>query len=159
MVALVGTPSSGMRVYLAGRYSRREELRGYAQALAQSGVGTADIAWLREEHDWDGTEGEEGLAQAQRFAIDDMQDLASAHAVVVWSEAPGGCRRGGRHVEYGVALGMGKHVVVVGPLENVFYSLPSVPRFLTWDGALAHLAVWKAEVERAARVATIVRPT
>lgn len=150
---------SSMRVYLAARYSRREELQGYAQAIAEAGVGTAELAWLREEHDWDGTDTPEGLAQAQKFAVDDLQDLVAAHAIVVWSEEPGQCRRGGRHVEFGIALGMNKHVVVVGPLENVFYSLPSVARFGTWEEALAHLAAWKDAMERAARVATLVRPT
>ena len=32
-------------------------------------------------------------------------------------------RRGGRHVEYGVALGLGKLTAIVGPRENIFHHL------------------------------------
>ncbi len=35
-----------------------------------------------------------------------------------------GYSRGGRHVEAGYALAKGKYLVLVGPRENVFYSLP-----------------------------------
>lgn len=130
-------------VYLAGRYSRREELRGYAADLAQLGLGEVRAAWLSGEHEWDGSQatGEE-LAVAQQFAIDDVRDIGRAQVVIVFTEAPGagGRNRGGRHVEYGIALAAKKHVVIVGPAENVFHSLPNVPRFAEWQGAVAHLS-------------------
>lgn len=80
--------SKGPLVYLAGRYSRREEFQGYAQELAVAGIGRVEARWLTEEHDWDGSQ-EPGaeLEAARRFAQDDLEDLSRAHAVVVFTEA------------------------------------------------------------------------
>jgi hypothetical protein len=51
-----------------------------------------------------------------------------------------GNSRGGRHVEFGYALGARKAIMVVGPLENVFYCLPHVFQHDEWDTALRYLA-------------------
>lgn len=39
---------------------------------------------------------------------------------------PGGRNRGGRHVEYGIALALSKDIVVVGEPENVFHNLAGI---------------------------------
>lgn len=158
-MSAVGPVAKGPLIYLAARYSRREELIAYGQELAVAGIGRVEARWLTEEHDWDGSESPEGLAIAQKYATDDVEDLAAAHAVVVFSEPPGECRRGGRHVEYGKAVGLRKHVIVVGPLENVFYGLPTVPRFADWEQAKAHLAAWREAVERSARIKRLTLPS
>jgi len=140
------------RAYLAARYSRREELAGYAAQLHELGVALVVSRWLTEPHDWDGTsDTPEGLAAAQRLANDDLEDLGSAHLVVVFTEEAGEYRRGGSLVEFGMALGLGKHVIVVGPAVNVFTTLPFVFRCHTWGEALAHLVQWRDAVERTER--------
>ena len=40
--------------------------------------------------------------------------------------------RGGRHAEFGIALALGKRVIVIGPRENVFHALPAVERYESW---------------------------
>lgn len=128
-------------IYLAGRYSRRAELQGYAEALAASDVGRVQARWLTEDHEWDGNEDQ--LALARRLAWDDLRDLEAADLVIVFTEAPapGGRNRGGRHVEYGMALNVWLRglvrLYIVGPAENVFHSL--VPRYDRWDELLAKL--------------------
>ena len=61
--------------------------------------------------------------------------------LIAFSEEPraGGASRGGRHVEFGLALAWGKGVVVVGPRENVFHTLPQVEHFWRWPEALSAL--------------------
>lgn len=151
--------ASPWRAYLAARYSRRDEMRGYAEQLADLGLATVEAAWLSGEHDWGGsTSTPEELAAAQRYALDDMRDLARAHLVLVFTEGPdpAGRNRGGRHVEYGLALAghlsrpATKYVLVVGPAENVFHTLPQVPRVADWTGALAYLAQLRADMDSAA---------
>jgi len=45
--------------------------------------------------------------------------------VITFTETPRSSNsRGGRHVEFGIALGMRKRAVVIGPRENVFHCLP-----------------------------------
>ena len=43
-----------------------------------------------------------------------MDDLAAADTVVSFTSAASG-GKGGRHVEFGLVLGLGKHLVVIGP--------------------------------------------
>lgn len=47
--------------------------------------------------------------------------------------------RGGRHVEYGIALALEKAVIVVGPQENIFHLLPQVEHYPDWPAYLEAL--------------------
>lgn len=46
-------------------------------------------------------------------------------------------KRGGRHVEFGMALAWGLRLIVIGQRENVFHCLPQVERYDTWDDFLS----------------------
>lgn len=141
-----------MIVYLAARYSRREELNGYAGRLRAEGF-TVDARWLLGAHqvsddqlNWeakvedDERQDDEAIAFRQMCANDDWEDLARADVIVAFSEPPrSNASRGGRHVEFGIALALQKRVVVVGPRENVFHCLPQVAVVRTFDEALALL--------------------
>ena len=64
--------------------------------------------------------------EAGLFAAVDYEDVAAAHVLIAFTSRPAdGPSRGGRHVELGLALGMGKRVIIVGPFENVFHRLPA----------------------------------
>jgi hypothetical protein len=125
----------GPRLYLASRWSRRAEMQSHAAELEALGLARVEAAWLREPHDWDG----ESEPAARSLALDDYRDLSAADAVIAFTEAPGGCRRGGRHVELGLALGLGRRVIIVGPIENVFCAMPGIIRFERWSNCLAWL--------------------
>lgn len=128
-------------VFLSARYARRHELRRYRDDLRQIGFGVAS-RWL------DGEE-EIGLSgpdrdEARRWLELDLVDLAQAHILVCFSEdpenPPSGASRGGRHVEFGMALEAGKEVLLVGPRENLFHWwLAESQVFPTWAAALERL--------------------
>ncbi len=65
-----------------------------------------------------------------------MDDLAAADTVVSFTSAAS-AGKGSRHVEFGLVLGLGKHLVVIGPRENVFHTLPVVERHASWEAFLA----------------------
>jgi nucleoside 2-deoxyribosyltransferase len=72
------------------------------------------------------------------LAETDIDDIRRADALVAFAEeAAGG--GGGRHVELGVALALGKLVIVVGRPEHLFHRLPQVRVAMDWDGAHATL--------------------
>lgn len=127
-------------VYLAARFSRLPELLTYKDKLEARGV-TVTSRWLRGGHEWVGTPDEEiPVEHNARFAQDDIDDLMAADVVVCFTESPrSGPARGGRHVEAGYALAMGKRLVVVGFRENVFYCLPQVEFYANWHDALESL--------------------
>lgn len=146
---------------MASRYSRREELCRYRSELEILGH-TVQARWLNGEHQLanDGTPiGENGAAlvegtlrsgehlseheQSERaaalrakFARDDWEDVTGAELVINFTEPPRStANRGGRHVEYGIALALEIPVIVVGYRENIFHWLPAVRFVETWEGA------------------------
>ena len=126
-------------IYLAARYSRREELLRYAADLEARGH-TITSRWLAGNHQIDdaGLSVEAARAERERFATEDWADLCAADACISFTEAPRSSNsRGGRHVEYGAALALGLWCVVVGPRENVFHCLPFVTQYDTWADFLA----------------------
>ncbi len=152
-----------MKIYLAARYSRREELVAYRKQLQDIGHDV-QARWLNGEHQLanDGTPiGENGAALVEgtlrsgeqlseheqteraaalrtKFALDDWEDVNAAELVISFTEPPRSkANRGGRHVEYGIALANKARVIVVGHRENIFHWLPVVEFCTAWEDALA----------------------
>lgn len=135
------------RVYLAARYSRRAELATYAEELRASGHEVVS-RWLDGSHEADELERDYASAgytiDALGFATEDVEDVLCADLVVSFTEPHGeGGGRGGRHVEFGLALGRRVFdrdpptLVLIGPRENVFHALADDvfedwPSFLDW---------------------------
>ena len=82
--------------------------------------------WINGEHEmFDGDD-----KCAMQFANEDLVDLHAASMLVCFTDAANAGRaRGGLHVEFGYALGMGLPVAIVGPRINVFHHLSRVEYF------------------------------
>lgn len=145
-----------MRIYLAARYSRRLELCGYREQLRAMGHDVA-ARWLDGKHQITpqgvpiGDHGEalvesddDGTHAAQlrsSFAQDDWEDVSLADCVISFTEPPrSAASRGGRHVEFGIALRGGARCIVVGHRENIFHWLPGVEFAPNWFQAVALLS-------------------
>ena len=147
-----------MRIYLAARYSRREELCGYRDQLQQLGH-TVRAVWLDGKHQISDSgepigdqgealvEGDDGSASERsaklraKFAYEDFRDVILCELFISFTEQPrSGFSRGGRHVELGIAMGTMKRIWIVGPRENLFCWHEDVRQFDTWDDCLLALA-------------------
>lgn len=114
-----------MKVYLAARYHRREEMETvYAPRLPD--LGHECIArWVYG--------GEEGLSRRDIAELD-LEDVRSADMIILFTHPRGEPQPGGgRFVEFGYALAFNKRCVVIGPEENVFMCAPTVEVYPTWD--------------------------
>lgn len=159
-----------MKIYLAARYSRREELCGYRNELLKLGH-EVQARWLNGEHQINergvpiGNQGEAlvegdagGMSQAAqelrvKFAQDDWEDVNVAECVISFTEPPRStANRGGRHVEYGIALARGVRVIVVGYRENIFHWLPQVEFYATWSDLLTHAKHLQVEARKGSKV-------
>lgn len=133
-----------MKIYLAARYSRREELCGYKADLEALGH-TVTSRWLLGNHQISDLEMEtledEMIAEKRRvFAEQDYGDLTRSAITISFTEVPrSSTSRGGRHVEFGLALAIGQECWIVGPRENVFHCLNDVRVFPDWQSALEAL--------------------
>ena len=111
-----------MRIYLAARFHRSGEMLDVAGALSRAGHFITS-RWIH------GRQNAPDLVSA----VEDIEDLSDADCLVSFTERPtegvSWAARGGRHVEFGVALAMGKRLCVVGPRENIFHHLPRTEVF------------------------------
>ncbi len=124
-----------MKVYLAARFSRRKEMQGYADELIALGHQVT-ARWVvgppQSSHHPDEVTGH-SLAYEERVSVEDLKDVADADCIICFSEQPRETNtRGGRHVEFGLAVAAHKRIILVGPRENVFHFLPVVENFPDW---------------------------
>ena len=119
-----------MKVYLASRYGRREELVKFRDLLVKLGVECTST-WL------DGEEDKTPEAR-ERYARTDLADIDRSHMLIAFTESSA-TLRGGRHVEFGYALAKEKVCWIVGPRENLFMESKSIRQFDTHIECLAAL--------------------
>jgi hypothetical protein len=166
-------------VYLAARYSRRLELCRYREDLDRIGVSVTS-RWLNGDHQigdhgtpigetgtsliegYAGGNSPEAAALRLSFAQEDVSDVMAADIVISFTEPPRStASRGGRHVEFGLALGLwlsqpggpAGRLWVVGYRENVFHWLPWIQFFPTWEhalGALNNVVAGRFDLDEAA---------
>lgn len=166
-----------VKVYLASRYSRREELCGYREELKRVLDYEVTSRWLNGAHQISdhgtpiggagealvegdaGSASDEAAEMRKRFAWEDISDLLAADTIIAFTEPPrSSASRGGRHVEWGIALGINCfaadrgiihrafRLIVVGPRENLFHWLDEIEHFETWHECFESLG---AEMEEA----------
>ncbi len=119
-----------MRVYLSARYGKIDEMRNHAKELRDLGHHVTS-SWLR------GT-----IAPSTdlsdpawpTIAQQDVNDVFACDAVIYFAEADRSS--GGRHVEFGMGLGLGKRMMVVGEPEHLFHTLPTVEVYSDWGETL-----------------------
>ena len=102
-----------MKFYLAAIYQRREELQGYMRRLEAAGHEVTS-RWLKE--DFDDTDW-------YNQAFVDCCDIAMCDLFIVFTEDKGYVGRGGKDFETGLAMGMAKPLLLIGPVQHQFYSL------------------------------------
>ena len=120
------------RVYFAARYSRRDELNGYRDQLEALGMEVTSH-WL--VNDPPAPIKELTEAHWRELAETDRQDIGRADALVAFTESPPG-GNGGRHVELGIGVGLGKEIVIVGEPEHLFHRLENMHRAPDWQSAV-----------------------
>ena len=123
-----------MKLYLAAHYARRDELKEYARAFESAGHQVTS-RWLTSEQVDAIHETTTSIPiEARGAAQEDYDDLAQADVLVSFTDPPrkGATTRGGRHVEFGLAMAWNKTLILIGPRENIFHCLPQVKHFWEW---------------------------
>ena len=118
-----------LAIFLSARYERRNEMEALAAVL--QGLGHRVVSrWV-----WAA-----GATMSDGSAAEmDIADIRKCDLFIAFTESER-YARGGRHVELGAAIALGKVVVVVGPREHVFHSMPGVLQIGT-DSAQTDLGV------------------
>jgi len=118
-------------IYLAARFSRRHECHELAKILQAQGH-TITSRWVMPEADHVIEVGQSKQAEdmeRRRFAMEDCVDVRACDWMISLMQEPRDNSRGGRHIEFGMALGLGKRLTIIGPRETVFHHLDEVEHF------------------------------
>jgi nucleoside 2-deoxyribosyltransferase len=149
------------KVYLAGSWSRKNELAEYRERLAGYGIETVS-RWLDESADASVELHEVTDEYLIASAKDDIEDIMSSHAFILFSNGYGyKSAGGGRFFEMGFAYSRSIPLITVGdeemifqklsrdPVNDLFYTVPDfhacVSLLLNWANAYARDAYRKAE--------------
>jgi nucleoside 2-deoxyribosyltransferase len=128
-----------MKVYLAAQYYRRDAMRGFAYMLKDIGIEVTS-SWLRERADVNSDLSDNSHEFLRRHARNDIADIEAADVLILFTVDPIlPTKRGGRHVELGYALALGKKIIICGPRENIFHHLPEVMQFNVFGDILFYL--------------------
>lgn len=100
-----------MKIYLAARYARMQEMQRYANSLRMKGhIITSQ--WIDGAEERSEDKGDESLAQ--KAARMDISDVLSADTIIFFGEPRGSTNRGGgRWFELGLAYQAGKRCICI----------------------------------------------
>lgn len=127
-----------MNCYLASRYDRREELKGYALQLSKLGHWITS-SWLDETFDPKASISSYPVTALQEMSHRDVGDIYACEMLIDFSDAEPEIR-GGHIFETGLAYGIGKAIILVGQRKNIFHWLPNIKHYETWQEALEKCA-------------------
>lgn len=129
-----------MKIYLAARYQRREELYNYGKILEEKRLDITS-RWLSGQHGMlEGLDPESSSLKNATFAKEDLEDIDRADMFLLFTDEPMTVlKKGGMFVELGYALAHRKYIVIVGPRENVFCFLPQITVYKTFNEFLSSL--------------------
>lgn len=141
-----------LKVYLAAPYKMKEVIRTRAEELRGHGIGVTS-SWLEEPEKPTVALADVSDTKNRQYAHQDILDVEAADILVFQTDLTKTILRAGRHVEFGIAIGLGRTrpypILVVGEdKENIFHHLPQVYHFKDWPSVVEYLSVL-ARVENA----------
>ena len=80
----------------------------------------------------------------EHYALNDVDDVCAADAMVFFTDPTKTITRGGRHVEFGMAVILETPILVVGDHENIFHHLPGVSHYKNWEQVKNELSTQNA---------------
>jgi nucleoside 2-deoxyribosyltransferase len=106
-----------MRIYLASNFASQARIRTVRNDLRALGH-TITSSWLAER----GAQSFELRPEnGERYATRDLGEIVTSDLLIIDTHEQS--NTGGREVEYGAALALGKPVWIVGPSRNVFHTV------------------------------------
>jgi nucleoside 2-deoxyribosyltransferase len=123
-----------VKIYLAAPFSWKDQMNIYASELRELGMEVTS-RWLEEPHASTTQLSELEEEQHSFYAKQDCQDISNADVLVFFSDPSKTIVRGGRHVEFGIALALGMPVVVIGEKENIFHYSAGITHCENWTQA------------------------
>lgn len=123
-----------MKIYIAHNFDARLYLRETVVPVYVKDGHTITSRWILTDDHVKGS--------SQQCAVDDIDDIESAGALILFAEQYANKPGRGKHIELGYALRAGKICIVIGASKNpgsVFYGLPNIRHCETIEETLKYL--------------------
>jgi hypothetical protein len=130
-------------VYIAAMYSWKERCKKFVEEL-QTRIPQIEISssWLKEAYAPHTTMDMLDDEELSRTGLRDFTEVLRSDIMIFFSNPPDvPTIRGGRHVEFGIALASSVLICVIGPKENIFHyvDLPDIKHFTTEEACMSFL--------------------
>ena len=127
-----------MKFYLAARYSKHPEMQGVRDVLCGLGHEVTS-RWIDLHTAITGDHSKSFTPEILNSRPDecaivaehDLEDIREADVILFFSE-DGDPGKGGRFVEWGYAIALGKQMILIGQRENVFHTLEFIEHYPDW---------------------------
>ena len=115
-------------MYIAAPYQKRDQAARVMELLEENGISVTS-RWLKSPDE-----------MTDEFARQDLADIECADLLLALNYAEfENSGTGGRHVELGYALALGKAVLLVGNVSNIFHTLSIIHRIDESDNVIASI--------------------
>ena len=115
------------KIYISSTYARKHEAEDLAARIHALGQNIYEVVSTWHTSPPTADDGiSDGLSfdDQKKFAKVDLEEVESCDLLIALTEGKASpYSGGGRHVEFGYALALGKDTWVIGPTENIFHTL------------------------------------
>ncbi len=130
-----------MKFYIAAKFKARHRIKAYNQRIESLGLVNT-CPWFLMDTDDSADEDSLGGYSREESAVMADRDLSGVREADIFIlDTIDATETGGREVELGAALILGKLILHVGPVRNLFHMHPGVHDFLDWDSLINYIDI------------------
>ena len=130
-----------MKFYIAAKFKARHRIKIHNQRIESLGLANTCPWFLMDTDDSADEDSLGGYSKEESAVMADRDLSAVREADIFIIDTIDVSETGGREVELGVALILGKVILHVGPIRNLFHMHPGVSHFLSWDQLISYIEI------------------
>ena len=130
-----------IKFYIAAKFKSRHRIKSCNNLIESLGLENT-CPWFLMDTDESADEDSLGGYAREESAVMADRDLSGVRAADIFIlDTIDTTETGGREVELGAALILGKAILHIGPIRNLFHMHPSVKKFTTWYDLIHHIKI------------------
>jgi len=128
-----------MKFYIAAKFKARHRIKAYNQQMESLGLANTCPWFLMDTDDSADEDSLGGYSREESAVMADRDLSAVREADIFIIDTIDVSETGGREVELGVALILGKVILHVAPTRNLFHMHLGVKHLLNWDDVIKYI--------------------
>ncbi len=130
-----------MKFYIASKFKSRHRINVWNKRIESLGLANT-CPWFLLDTDESADDDSLGGYNREEFAVMADRDLSGIREADIFIlDTHDYSDTGGREVELGAAIILGKVIFLVGPIRNLFHMHPGIMSFKSWDGIITYIEI------------------